>query len=94
MAVRLNPTSSAIRTEQAYVQFQRDDITASLQSYSEASQLDEGNTAAINGMIRCKIARGQFDDAAHELDFLSEIQVGGLELRLVPDSTNSIAEGQ
>ncbi|CEO96137.1 hypothetical protein PBRA_004827 [Plasmodiophora brassicae] len=74
VAVRLNPTSSAIRTEQAYVQFQRDDITASLQSYSEASQLDEGNTAAINGMIRCKIARGQFDDAAHELDFLSEIQ--------------------
>eukprot|EP00474_Spongospora_subterranea_P004850 CRZ05308.1 hypothetical protein [Spongospora subterranea] len=73
-ASSINPTNSEIRTEQAYQIFLKNDVASALQLYSEASQLDESKTGALNGMIRCKLFRGQLDDAAHELDFLEEIQ--------------------
>jgi tetratricopeptide repeat protein 21B len=74
-AAQLDPRDAAVRTALADLILARGDVAGALQTYSAASQSDEGNAGALFGMIRCKIVRGQLDDAEHELDFLGEIQV-------------------
>ena len=72
-ATRLDPTCSAYRSEKAHQRLLIGDVESASQIYSESSQLDESNLDALYGMIRCKIFKRKFEDAAQELEFLSEI---------------------
>ena len=49
------------------------DYNAAINSFTEASQLDEGNMQAITKIIHCKILQGHLDEASAQMEFLFEI---------------------
>eukprot|EP01065_Artemidia_motanka_P029688 TRINITY_DN35779_c0_g1_i1.p1 TRINITY_DN35779_c0_g1~~TRINITY_DN35779_c0_g1_i1.p1 ORF type:complete len:1373 (+),score=488.22 TRINITY_DN35779_c0_g1_i1:98-4120(+) len=74
-ACDLMPSSSEYQTERGYQLSLVGEWQKSLDAYRQASQLDEGNIQALNGIIRADLMLGKLDDAEQQLNFLNEIQV-------------------
>eukprot|EP01062_Namystynia_karyoxenos_P029524 TRINITY_DN22164_c0_g1_i1.p1 TRINITY_DN22164_c0_g1~~TRINITY_DN22164_c0_g1_i1.p1 ORF type:complete len:1333 (+),score=623.83 TRINITY_DN22164_c0_g1_i1:88-4086(+) len=74
-ACELNQQSCEYQTERGYQLSLVGEWQKSLDAYRTASQLDEGNIQALNGIIRCDLMLGKLDDAEQQLNFLNEIQV-------------------
>eukprot|EP00906_Rhabdomonas_costata_P037365 RCo052578 len=73
-AHKLEPGRSDYLTELGYQCTLLGEINTALSSFKKASQVDEGNVAALIGVIRCQLAMGKLDDAEQQLEFLLEIQ--------------------
>eukprot|EP00951_Prasinocladus_malaysianus_P009876 scaffold72165_cov31-Prasinocladus_malaysianus.AAC.1 len=49
------------------------DYDKALDKYTEARDLDDLNMAPLYGSINCQLYSGQLDEAADQIDFLTEI---------------------
>ncbi|KAL3836422.1 hypothetical protein ACJMK2_021855 [Sinanodonta woodiana] len=49
-------------------------IKDAMRCYKNAMKMDETSVAALTGIIHCQLVENQLDDAAQQLEFLSEIQ--------------------
>ena len=72
-AVRLKPEAAAYHAEVGYHQQLLGDYELALQKFSEARDLDDLNMAPLYGTINCQLYAGQLDDAADQIEFLTEI---------------------
>lgn len=72
--MHLDPINSEYRSEAARQLMAAGDVELAMNMYSESSQLDESNLDALCGMIRCKIAKQNYNDSAQELDFLTDVR--------------------
>jgi len=73
-ASAIDASSSAYMTDQANILMQLNEFKRAAEAFKDATQLDENNVDALYGRIRCRIAAGEFKEAALELEFLKEIQ--------------------
>lgn len=53
----------------------RGKIKEALECYKHTIKLDETNLPAVTGIIECQLIQNKLDDAAQQLEFLSEIQM-------------------
>ncbi|XP_013391055.1 tetratricopeptide repeat protein 21B [Lingula anatina] len=73
-AVSLDNTSAEYVTELGYELLMQGRVRDAMKCYKNAMKLDETSVAALTGIIRCQLAENQLEDAAQQLEFLSEIQ--------------------
>jgi tetratricopeptide repeat protein 21B len=73
-ACQLSPLNTDFLTEKGYQHRLMGDFQNAIKCFSEASQVDESNIAALFGRIHCKISAGNLDEAHEELKFLIEIE--------------------
>jgi tetratricopeptide (TPR) repeat protein len=72
-AMRLQPENSAYHVEVGYQHQQMGDYGAALAKFSEARDLDDLNMAPLYGSINCQLYTLQLDEAAEQIEFLTEI---------------------
>uniref|UniRef100_A0A7N8X3X2 Tetratricopeptide repeat domain 21B n=1 Tax=Mastacembelus armatus TaxID=205130 RepID=A0A7N8X3X2_9TELE len=65
---------SDFATELGYQMVLQGRIKEAMKWYKTALTLDESTFSALTGLIRCQLIEGHFDDAEHQLEFLTEIQ--------------------
>ncbi|RKO88575.1 hypothetical protein BDK51DRAFT_26131 [Blyttiomyces helicus] len=73
-AIALDPQNSSYKTELGYIHLLMGNITRARESYLAAVQLDAHNVHAVEGVIRCQLYNGQFDNAEEQLEMFKEIQ--------------------
>ncbi|XP_037004098.2 tetratricopeptide repeat protein 21A isoform X1 [Artibeus jamaicensis] len=68
------PSCAHVAVELGYLFILQDQVKEASLWYSEAMKLDENSVAALTGIIWCQILEGHLDEAAHQLEFLKEVQ--------------------
>jgi len=73
-ACELEPKNSEYVAEKGYQYRLMGNYGMALDTYKDASRIDESNVEASYGMIYCQLMQGQVEDAEQQLEFLSVIQ--------------------
>lgn len=73
-ACELDPKNSVYTAEKGYQHRLMGNHGMALDTYRDASRIDESNVEASYGMIYCQLMQGQVEDATQQLEFLSVIQ--------------------
>ncbi|XP_007539386.1 tetratricopeptide repeat protein 21B isoform X1 [Erinaceus europaeus] len=73
-AFGLNPEQPEFAIELGYQMILQGNIKESMKWYKIAIALDETSIPAITGYIHCQLLEGQLQEAAQQLEFLSEVQ--------------------
>ncbi|KAG8457812.1 hypothetical protein KFE25_005081 [Diacronema lutheri] len=73
-ACRLAPFNAAYVIEKAYQFTLMNNFAAAAATYREAHTLDESDTAALLGQIRCQVEAGELRSAAAQLEFIAAMQ--------------------
>lgn len=73
-AKKINPKNSNVLLEVGEILRLLGDYKAAIQVFTEASEIDEGNSMAINKIVWCKIQQGMLSEAAQQMEFLLEIE--------------------
>ncbi|XP_073916282.1 tetratricopeptide repeat protein 21A isoform X3 [Castor canadensis] len=68
------PSCTFVSTELGYLFILQSQVKEARMWYSEAMQMEENRMAALTGSIWCQILQGQLEEAAHQLEFLKEVQ--------------------
>ncbi|XP_054451813.1 tetratricopeptide repeat protein 21A isoform X2 [Pteronotus mesoamericanus] len=68
------PSCVHVAIELGYLFILQDQVKEASMWYSEAMKLDENSIAALTGVIWCQILEGRLEKAAHQLEFLKELQ--------------------
>lgn len=72
-ARKVAPDVSEYATEAGYQSLMMGDTTSAMDSFRQASRLDQSNVRALHGMIRCQIHNLQLEDAEQQMEFLGVI---------------------
>lgn len=73
-AKKVDPKNSNVLLEVGEILRLLGDYKAAIQVFTEASEIDEGNSMAINKIVWCKILQGMYSEAAQQMEFLLEIE--------------------
>eukprot|EP00741_Cyanophora_paradoxa_P023819 tig00021623_g23008.t1 len=73
-ARKISPDSAEVLTEYATQLLMTGNLQEAAKAFRQASKVDETSTGALYGVIKCQILSGSLEDAAQQLEFLSEIQ--------------------
>ncbi|XP_028623167.1 tetratricopeptide repeat protein 21A isoform X4 [Grammomys surdaster] len=68
------PSCALVATELGYLFILQQQVKEACLWYKEAMKLEENRLAALAGTIWCQILQGQLEEAAHQLEFLKEVQ--------------------
>ncbi|KAJ8418796.1 hypothetical protein AAFF_G00002950 [Aldrovandia affinis] len=68
------PADADIANEIGYLHVLQNKIKEAVRWYSNGIKLDGTSMPALAGMIHCQLLQGQLEEAAQQLEFLSEIQ--------------------
>nr|XP_048279598.1 tetratricopeptide repeat protein 21A [Myodes glareolus] len=68
------PSCALVATELGYLFILQQQVKEACLWYKEAMKLEENRLAALAGSIWCQILQGQLEEAAHQLEFLREVQ--------------------
>ncbi|XP_034340008.1 tetratricopeptide repeat protein 21A isoform X1 [Arvicanthis niloticus] len=68
------PSFALVATELGYLFILQQQVKEACLWYKEAMKLEENRLAALAGSIWCQILQGQLEEAAHQLEFLKEVQ--------------------
>lgn len=68
------PSCALAATELGYLFILQQQVKEASLWYKEAMKLEENRLAALAGSIWCQILQGQLEEAAHQLEFLKEVQ--------------------
>ena len=66
----LEPQNSVYTSEEGYQHRLMGNYGTALDTYRDASRLNESNVDASIGMIYCQLMQGQVEDATQQLEFL------------------------
>ncbi|XP_040595708.1 tetratricopeptide repeat protein 21A isoform X2 [Mesocricetus auratus] len=69
------PSCAPVATELGYLFILQQQVKEACLWYKEALRLEENGLAALAGSIWCQILQGQLEEAAHQLEFLREVQL-------------------
>jgi len=69
-ARRIAPAVSEYATEAGYQSLMMGDTVSAMESFRQASRLDQSNVRALHGMVRCQILNVQLEDAEQQMEFL------------------------
>ncbi|XP_038179193.1 tetratricopeptide repeat protein 21A isoform X2 [Arvicola amphibius] len=68
------PSCALVATELGYLFILQQQVKEACLWYKEAMKLEENRLTALAGSIWCQILQGQLEEAAHQLEFLKEVQ--------------------
>ena len=74
IATQLAPNNSEYASEVAYQAILRGDFRTASAIYKKASTASDGNVTPLLGLIRCTLQAGKYDEAAQQVEFLTELQ--------------------
>jgi tetratricopeptide repeat protein 21B len=73
-AKKISPNNSQVLLEVGEILRLLGDFKAAIQTFNEATQLEEDNSQAINKIVWCKILQGMFAEASQQMEFLLEVE--------------------
>ena len=73
-AITLDQNNSVYLVELGFQKAAQDKIKDAAKCYKSALKLDENDFTGLLGKLRCQIAEDQLEDAAQQIEFLTEVQ--------------------